>query len=95
MTILNSKVTILLYDYYKKNTLGGWEFGDTNYALGEVLKWDMNSEQWMDQSSIKPRFYHSVSVLPWSDVAPFCVNNNMNGYPNNYIVNIVNPDGSI
>jgi len=52
---------------------GGWEWDSTGDALGDVLQWDISSQKWILKSSIMTRFFHSVSVLPWNDVEPYCI----------------------
>ena len=43
MTVLNSKVTILLYDYYKKNTLPPMQSRDASKNLNLVI---VNPYRW-------------------------------------------------
>jgi len=75
---------------------GGWEFGTTYDALGEVLQWEMYYNEWMKISDITPRFFHSVSVLPCDEVKNYCTNTTQkNSFPKTEYVGIKNADGSI
>ena len=50
--------------------LGG---NDDNGKIGDVLQWDRDMEKWIPKSSIIPRNFHTVSVLPLTDVEPYCL----------------------
>jgi len=71
---------------------GGWEWGTTYDALGEVLKWDM--DEWIIISYITPRFFHSVSVLPCDEVKNYCITMKKS-FPKTESVDIQKADGSI
>jgi len=73
---------------------GGWEWGTTYDALGEVLKWDIYSNEWIPISSIIPRFYHTASVLPCDEVKNYCIYQKKS-FPKTESVDIQNVDGSI
>ena len=74
--------------------LGGWEWGTTYDALGEVLKWDIYSNEWIPTSSILPRYYHTASVLSCDEVKNYCITKKKS-FPKTESVDIQNVDGSI
>jgi len=74
---------------------GGWEFGTTYDALGEVLQWDIYLNEWFNISSIIPRFFHSVSVLPCEEVKNYCISTKKKSFPKTESVDIQKADGSI
>ena len=82
---------------YKNNIaifiLGGWEWGTTYDALGEVLQWDIYFNEWIKISDIAPRFFHSVSVLPCDEVKNYCISQKKS-FPKTESVDIQNVDGS-
>jgi len=75
---------------------GGWEWGTTYDALGEVLQWDIYFNEWIKISDIAPRFFHSVSVLPCDEVKNYCTTTTKkNSFPKTEYVGIENADGSV
>jgi len=72
---------------------GGWEFGTTFDVLGEVLQWDIYSNEWILISSIMPRVHHTASVLPCDEVKNYCIYQKKS-FPKTESVDIQNVDGS-
>jgi len=72
---------------------GGWEYDTTGDALGDVLQWDIYSNEWILISYIMPRFFHSVSVLPCGEVENYCFTKK-NSFPKKEFVGVENVDGS-
>jgi len=75
---------------------GGWEWGTTFDAVGEVLQWDIYFNEWIKISDITPRYFHSVSVLPCDEVKNYCTTTTKkNSFPKTEYVGIENADGSV
>jgi len=73
---------------------GGWEYPNSDFN-SDVLEWDIYSEQWSKRSLIEPRVYHSVSVLPWNDVEPYCIYSKKKNYSKKHFGDKMNVDGTI
>ena len=84
--------------FYKNNIatfiLGGIEYAITNKVHGEVLQWNIYSNEWFPTSSILPRFYHTASVLPCDEVKNYCITMKKS-FPKTESVDIQKADGSI
>ena len=84
--------------FYKHNIatfiLGGIEYAITNKVHGEVLQWNIYSNEWIPTSSILPRFHHSVSVLPCDEVENYCTTKKKS-FPKTESVDIQKVDGFI
>jgi len=73
---------------------GGWEWDTTGDALGEVLQWDNDLNEWFLISYFTPSIFHSVSVLPCDEVKNYCITKK-NSFPKRVYVDIQKADGSI
>ena len=84
--------------FYKNNIatfiLGGMEWGTTGAIIGEVVQWDIYSNEWIPTSSILPRYYHTASVLPCDEVKDYCITKKKS-FPKTESVDIQNVDGFI
>jgi len=73
---------------------GGMEWGTTGAIIGEVVQWDIYSNEWIPTSSILPRYYHTASVLSCDEVKNYCITKKKS-FPKTESVDIQNVDGSI